>query len=468
MSNAQEAPSGEPPSRPAGEIRSESERNLDRLLYTLYFRRLSGITQVASLSVAESAKYGLVHNRLTHSLKVGQVARRMTQYLKLRDASKYPEALDRRIIDNLDPDVAEFAGRAHDIGHPPFGHLGENVLRSLSEAYELTDGFEGNAQTFRVLTSLARRKPVRTPSPQDDGEDPTISLGLEDVVLASTVKYPFAVNQGPEEKNKLGKFGYIEPDRKYFESKVKPLINGDRPTLEAQIMDWADDITYATHDIEDFGANGRIPLTLLRHDSSRRPVSPEEVEEFRLYAFAKLSHKINFSESFKLFSGQLMKLPARIVPGSTDTAASLGRMTSKIITLATDATSIDADGNLDIDRNWFGAIEIFKQLTWYYVIDSPELVRIQRGQEKRLKAVAFELAEWAMKVANEENQNSSYIMRRRLPPHLGELVVEYTKANNDRGLYQGNQKASVGRAVIDFVASMTEDDVETYYNEMCR
>lgn len=366
------------PSNPASkEERTDFERDLDRLLYTLYFRRLSGITQVASMSVAESSQYGLVHNRLTHSLKVGQVSRRMTQYLQLRDKSKFSPSFDMSIIEQLNPDVAEFAGRAHDIGHPPFGHLGDEVLNALTEKYGLTDGFEGNAQSLRVLTSLARRKPVRTPRAEDDDDsDASISLQLTHRSIASIVKYPFAKGKGSDEKNEAGKFGYIAPDESYFTDAVKPLLVGDKPTLEAQIMDWADDITYATHDIEDFGANGRIPLALLKHDSSMRPVSEDEVSEFKDYARAKLVKRTNFDfdDSFKIVARQLSKLPTRIIPGSTDTATSLGRMTSGIITQATDKTSVDLEGNLDPDRAWAGAIDILKLLTWFYVIDSPELV----------------------------------------------------------------------------------------------
>lgn len=461
--------SGDSFSRPPAEIRSDAERDLDRLLYTLYFRRLSGITQVASLSAADKNGYGLVHNRLTHSLKVGQVARRMAQYLKGRPMHEY-DGVDAGIIQDIDPDVAEFAGLAHDIGHPPFGHLGDEVLQALAERHNLEDGFEGNAQSFRVLTTLARRRPAR-PSGDDFEPDQVTSLPLSDRALASTVKYPFARGKGSKEKNDANKFGYIAPDERRFKKSVLPLLlDGGKPTLEAQIMDWSDDITYATHDIEDFGANGRIPLALLRHDGELHPNSVDEVEDFRSYAAAKLAKKsdIDFSASFKHFRRLMTGLPARIVPGSTDTASSLGRITSRIITQATDKTTVDSRGSLDIDKTWVGTVEILKLLTWFYVIDSPDLVRIQRGQKKRLEEVANELVSWAINVNNETDSNESIILQRRLPQHLGELVVMYVKANNGRGLYEGNKNGAVVRAVIDFVASMTEEEVDQYYRDMCQ
>ena len=113
-----------------------------RILYSTSFARLAEITQVVR------ADHGHVfHNRLTHSLKVGQLARRMAELLLQRQPDA---AVD---LGGLDPDVAEAAGLAHDLGHPPFGHAAEKELNDLA-TNEGVDGFEGNAQTFRILTRL--------------------------------------------------------------------------------------------------------------------------------------------------------------------------------------------------------------------------------------------------------------------------------------------------------------------------
>ena len=147
--------------------RSPAERDEDRLLYTSAFRRLTGVTQVVP-----SRETNLFHNRLTHSLKVGQVGNRTARYLILRTDPAY-----LRAGGGLDPTVLSAAGQAHDLGHPPFGHIAETELRRIldgnhkaitaehirpgmprASGFLLRDSFEGNAQTFRIVTKLAQRK----------------------------------------------------------------------------------------------------------------------------------------------------------------------------------------------------------------------------------------------------------------------------------------------------------------------
>lgn len=166
--------SGLPSSDVSGNgARSAFERDRDRVLYSDYFRRLAGVTQVAS-----AADAGLFHNRLLHSLKVAQVARRLAQKL-LRD---YPELSDR-----LDADVVEAAALAHDLGHPPFGHVAEKELQRLAEEeFGLDDGFEGNAQTFRILVRLANHSGRQ------------YGLDLCRATLDATLKYPWLRLRPPQ------------------------------------------------------------------------------------------------------------------------------------------------------------------------------------------------------------------------------------------------------------------------------
>jgi dGTPase len=124
--------------------RSPAQVDRDRVHYSTAFARLAEVTQVVS------ADRGYVfHNRLTHSLKVAQIARRLAEKL-LRDQSALAERLG-----GLCPDAAEAAALAHDIGHPPFGHLAEKALNDLCRDHDLIDGYEGNAQSFRIVTTLA-------------------------------------------------------------------------------------------------------------------------------------------------------------------------------------------------------------------------------------------------------------------------------------------------------------------------
>src|SRR5262245_2181960 len=128
-------------SRSTEDQRTPYERDRDRILYSAAFRRLGGVTQVVSATEAE-----VFHNRLTHSLKVAQVARRIAEHLRKRDEYCFKD-LEHEAENSsriINPDVVEAAALAHDLGHPPFGHVAETTLRDLMAA----DGYEGNAQSF--------------------------------------------------------------------------------------------------------------------------------------------------------------------------------------------------------------------------------------------------------------------------------------------------------------------------------
>lgn len=126
------------------DYRSPAQIDRDRILYSTAFARLAEVTQVVTADQGH-----VFHNRLTHSLKVGQLARRMAEKI-LREQAKEADELG-----GLDPDVAEAAGLAHDLGHPPFGHIAEETLDELLRTQGVQDGFEGNAQSFRILTKIA-------------------------------------------------------------------------------------------------------------------------------------------------------------------------------------------------------------------------------------------------------------------------------------------------------------------------
>lgn len=465
------------------ELRSEAERDLDRLLYTYYMRRLAEITQVASYvpplaTGLASGAAGLPHNRLTHSLKVGQVARRLCQYLQ-NDPDNQP-GIDA--AGGLDANVAEAAGRAHDLGHPPYGHVGEEVLDEIARDAGLVDGFEGNAQTLRILAALVRR---------GSNEKGLTYNGLDctAATLSACVKYPWP--RGTTGK-RFRKYGYIDLDRTTFEEQIKPQLYLDGVgVLEAQVMDWADDITYATHDIEDFAMGGTIPLVALRHrpegqmdsDPEYIPQSQSEFEAFWAYASAKLgaNGKVPSSEAKKEFRRLAASFPKLPPDGSRTMEAHLGRISSYIITLTSNATRVLPNGKLDIDEPVRSLVDVLKQLTWYYVIDRPDTAVRQRGQRKRLEAVTRELIAWCEEAfavelptplgcddpprqLNIEEQTSR---RGVLPPLLRELTDALLTANNRRGAYEGEPRKNIIRAVIDFVASLREVEIDEYYKLMC-
>jgi dGTPase len=237
----------EPPKRPE---RTQFQRDRARVLHSSALRRLAAKTQVMRAGSADFPR-----TRLTHSLEVAQIGR------------------DLGAVLGCDPDLVDAAGLAHDLGHPPFGHNGESALAALADPGGplACGGFEGNAQSLRLLTRL-------------EPKVPGAGLNLTRATLDAALKYPWAASAtsvavrdaAPAADNITlhlpPKYGAYQADLAVFEW-IRAAAPGRRRCLEAQVMDWADDVAYSVHDLEDGLHAGLVSIKDLKDYSERSVVS---------------------------------------------------------------------------------------------------------------------------------------------------------------------------------------------------
>jgi dGTPase len=234
----------EPGKRVVAPERTAFERDRARVVHSASLRRLAAKTQVVGPQSDD-----FVRNRLTHSLEVAQVARDLAHPL------------------GSHPDIAETAALAHDMGHPPFGHNGERALNDLAAD---CGGFEGNAQTLRILTRLEAKT--------FDGAR-SLGLNLTRATLDACTKYPWTRVDSVAPRGyhtdgtpkTLRKFGVYDDDREIFDW-MRLGVVGRRRCVEAQIMDFADDVAYSVHDLEDGIVAGKIDLARLSDTAERAGV----------------------------------------------------------------------------------------------------------------------------------------------------------------------------------------------------
>ena len=417
-------------SRPS-DPRSPYRRDRDRVLYSGHFARLAEITQVVS------PERGYVfHNRLTHSLKVAQIARTIAEVFAL----KHPGPCER--LGGIDADAAEAAGLAHDLGHPPFGHIAEQELDRLVRRAGVPDGFEGNAQSLRIVCRLAVSDAVTL---ENDVAIAISGLNLTRKTLAGMIKYPWGYGAN---SSKPDKWGYYSEEQEYFEW-ARTGCRPGRKTLIAEVMDWADDITYAIHDLLDFYRAGLIPIELM-HKRQDVPASVER-KSFVEHMIARRPEWGNRQEECEAALDSLLAaVPFDMThrySGNEGDEQSLYQFATILISRyvnSIEPSSADDGSAVQIQKDARDQVDVLKAFIWRYVILNPDMAQLQLGHRRAIRLVFRESLRATRK------QKDAHFFPEPFKGRLAECVNDAQRV----------------RLAADYVAGLTERELINTYSRL--
>ena len=382
----------EPAKRPG---RTEFMRDRARVIHSAALRRLAAKTQVAV-----PWENDFQRTRLSHSLECAQIGRELGESL------------------GADPDLQDTACLAHDLGHPPFGHNGEEALAEIAKEF---GGFEGNAQSFRLL--------VRLEAKTVDVDGKSIGLNLTRASLDGATKYPWPRSQNSR------KFGVYDDDVEVFDW-VRMNAPKDKQCIEAQIMDWSDDCAYSVHDLEDAIFVNQISVKNFDRDISQiyrsmtidygSDASEQEAQD----AHERLA---NLSAWPQYFDGTHRSL-ARL---KDSTSQLIGRF---VLAAEVATRTVHGDGplsrygaNLEIPREQVIEVDFLKAIAGHYLINAPHSQ--ERYAAQRL--IIAELVQMLTQCAPREldsifvkawNEASGEIARMR-------VIIDQVAALTDPGAY---------------------------------
>ena len=418
------------------DYRNPFARDYDRLVHTHAFRRLQGKTGVVAPGEAD-----FFRTRLTHTIEVAQLSRRLGWKLRAH------------------PDLVEAAAIMHDFGHAPFGHVGEEELSvaidDTARAWGLdpaeVGGFEGNAQTFRLVGARL----------YGSGTQP--GLHLTRATLDAGIKYPWERGEVSDVK------WCFYPTERELAAWVRDGVPEHRrhaQSFETQIMEWADDVSYSVHDIEDFYLAGSIPLALLTQSSeareriaaqlvarreSRGKLATGPSDDPAHYTGADLAAACEelFAAPDSPFEG--FRSLAGEFDGSVESRQAMRIMRKRLINRLVlsvgprhpDAPTRRHHNDLSIPRDARLMNDVLRDLLWVFVIEHPRMATYQHGQRK----VVRELYELHAATVHRGRADTSLF-----PRHLQADIQQLLEATE-----RADAEPEILRIIADHIVAMTDD-----------
>ena len=360
-------------------------------------------------------------------------------------------------------DLVETAALAHDLGHPPFGHTGE---KALDDCMKDKGGFEGNAQTLRILARLEKKK--RPESDKADGEDPRTGLGLTHRTLAAVLKYDHCIKVQSDTNASLQK-GYYQSEKPLVDRIKRSVIGststgGNFKTIECQIMDLADDIAYSTYDLEDALKAGFVsPIGMISAMSDKTIInSLVEKTEIPSEQFMEIIIELWAGHIFNWESGSFDINPdefnrpeavALLVAHFDRAARNLSnegdlrtKFTSELVGEYINGINVEINSEIPslsrvtLNPDLQKRVDVLKYLTYELVIQSPRLKTVEYRGSRIVKEIFEALTK----------PDGSLL----LPDDYRDLLSSYTD-DLDRD-----------RAICDFIASMTDRYAVEFYGRL--
>jgi len=375
--------------------RTEFMRDRARVIHSAALRRLAAKTQVAV-----PWENDFQRTRLSHSLECAQIGRELGESL------------------GADPDLQDTACLAHDLGHPPFGHNGEEALAEIAEDF---GGFEGNAQSFRLL--------VRLEAKTVDSEGKSVGLNLTRASLDGSTKYPWPRSQNSR------KFGVYDDDLEIF-TWMRTGAPIDKKCIEAQIMDWSDDCAYSVHDLEDAIFTNQVSVKNFEKDFQElhtvmvRDYGSDATEQEAVQAHQRLSALSAWPHYYDGTHRSLARL-------KDSTSQLIGRF---VLAAELETRKVHGDGplwrysaDLEIPRDQVIEVDFLKAIAGHYLINAPlsqeryakQQIIIREIVEMLLASAPRELDSFFLKAWNEAGDETARMR----------VIIDQVAALTDPGAY---------------------------------